>query len=86
MLYPAGMFYFWSGFYVSMIWVTNMHQQFVPLICLSRKNAVTVVHFLCASVMYVCHNKTCGIVPPKSTLSELNRWFYGVIGNSWGCI
>ena len=69
-----------------MVWVTNMHQHLVPLICLSGKNVVTDVHFLGTFVTYARHNKTRGTVPPKSTLSELNKWFYGAIGNSWGCI
>ena len=38
--------------------VTSMHQHFVPLICLSGKNAVTDIHFLCTSVTYVRHSKT----------------------------
>ena len=66
-----------------MVCVTNMYQHLVPLICLSGKNAVADIHF-----MYICHVRpsqqdSCGTVAPKSTLSGLNKWFYGAIANSW---
>ena len=66
-----------------MVWITNMHQHFLPLICLSGKNAVTDVHFSCMSVIYVSQQDSYGTVPPKSTLSKLDKWFYVAIGNSW---
>ena len=54
-----------------MVWVTNMHQHFVPLISLSGKIAARDIHFLCT-----LQQDSYGTVPSKSTLSELNKWFY----------
>ena len=65
-----------------MIWVTNIHQHFVPLICLSEKNVVTDINFLCMPL--TSQQDPCGTVPPKSTLNELNKCLYGATGSSWG--
>ena len=39
-------------------------------------------------VRHVCPSQqdSCGTVPAKSTLSELNKGFYWAISNSWGYI
>ena len=68
-----------------MVWVTNMHQHIVPLTCLSGKKCCDRRTLF----MYVCHVRpsqqdSCETVPPKSTLSELNLWFYGAVGKSCG--
>ena len=50
----------------------------------------TLMHTMCT--FYVCPSCTfvttslSGTMPSKSTLSELNKWFYWAIGNSWGYI
>ena len=72
----------------SLLWVTNMHQNFVPLICLSGKNAVADVLFLCTSTTSVrpSQQDSYESVPPRSTLIELNKWLHGVTSNSWSYI
>ena len=70
-----------------MVWVTNMHQHFVPLICLSGKKCCDRrTHFMYVRHVRPSQQDSCGTVAPKTTSNELNKWFYGAIGNSWGYI
>ena len=65
-----------------MVWVTNMY-HFVPDLSIWKKCCDR-----CTLFMYVHHvqpsqQDSYGTVPPKRTLSKLNKWFYGATGNSF---